>query len=205
MKNIRRETQIWLQIISFVVIWAVVLYLTDTGFSINVEALKKLPEVVTLYTLLYLGFAKWGWRWRVFQGWLVPFPDLEGTWEGTVQTTWQDASGSMMPATTVFLVIKQSYSSVSCVMHSKESISHSNAAMISEDENSGLKKLSYNYTNTPRVMVRDRSVVHDGAAILRIINDGARALEGEYWTNRKSTGEINVRFKTRSLMQAFPD
>lgn len=27
---------------------------------------------------------KWMWKWSIFQGWLVPFPCLEGEWEGHI-------------------------------------------------------------------------------------------------------------------------
>ena len=41
-----------------------------------------------------IGFClnKWMWKWSIFNGWLVPFPCLEGEWEGEMQL--EDGSGS---------------------------------------------------------------------------------------------------------------
>jgi len=83
-------------------------------------------------------------------------------------------------------------------------MSVSNAASLTEDSGSGIKKLSYNYTNKPGASVRDRSAMHDGAAILRIINDPERKLTGGYWTDRKSTGEMSFTFRSKKLLESFP-
>ena len=58
MRNIKEEALLWVRLISFVVIWAAILYVTRTGLSINWEALKKLPGVVTVYVILAFAFTK---------------------------------------------------------------------------------------------------------------------------------------------------
>src|SRR5258708_38491661 len=62
MRNIKHEILLWVHIISIVLIWAAILYLTGTGLAINWEALKKLPDVVTVYVILSVIFTKWLWR-----------------------------------------------------------------------------------------------------------------------------------------------
>jgi hypothetical protein len=206
MKNVRNEIAVWIQLGSFVVMWAIVLYVSGVELRINWEALKKIPEVIALYSILHLFFTSWAWRLRMFQGWLVPFPDLQGTWEGTLKSTWQDpATGKVIPPMPVTLVIRQSFSSIGCVMHSRESTSYSNAGQISRDDDSGILRLSYSYTNRPKATIRDRSAIHDGASILRIIMRLQPSLEGEYWTSRKTTGDISLKFKSRHLAGGFSD
>ena len=90
-------------------------------------------------------------------------------------------------------------------MHTKESSSFSMAASFHIDDDSDAKSISYVYTNTPRVSVRDRSVVHDGAAVLRVITATELRLEGEYWTNRKSTGEMNLTRSSTKLVDGFQE
>jgi hypothetical protein len=51
--------------------------------------------------------------------------------------------------------------------------------------------------------MRDRSTIHDGASILRIISEPQRALEGEYWTNRRTTGELSLSFKSARWWRRF--
>jgi hypothetical protein len=116
MKNIRQEAITWLQLITFVAIWIVLILISTRELSINWEVVKLLPEVVTIYTIMYLIFTKWGWRLPFLQGWLVPFPNLEGTWQGTLQTTWQNPeTGTTPPPIPIVLVIKQSFETISCV------------------------------------------------------------------------------------------
>src|SRR5258708_15018435 len=94
--------------------------------KITWDAFKLLPEVVTIYTILYLIFVIWVWRIPFLQRWLVTFPDLQGTWQGTLQTTWHyPDTDKKPPAIPVILVVKQSFTSISCVMYTQESISYS--------------------------------------------------------------------------------
>src|SRR6266516_2772991 len=147
MKNIRQEVITWIQLIAFVAIWIILILVSTRELSISWESVKLLPEVVTIYTILYLIFVKWGWRLPLLQGWLVPFPDLEGSWQGTLQTTWQNPeTGATPPPIPMVLVIKQSFNMISCVLYTKESSSYSSAALLSEEDDSGIKRLSYVYT-----------------------------------------------------------
>lgn len=198
MKNINQKAGVWLQLITFVAIWVAVLYFTNTELLINWASIKKLPHVVTVYMALYFIFTKWAWRFRLFQGWLVPFPDLQGTWEGQILTTWQDPErGVIPPPISGTLVIRQSFDVINCILYTGESESHSNAALLATDGETGITRLSFNYTNRPRVSVRDRSGIHDGAALLRILTGSSLELQGEYWTTRKTTGEMRFVFKSR--------
>jgi hypothetical protein len=205
MKNIKQEVVTWIQLITFIAIWVLLILLSTRALSISWEAVKLLPEVVTIYTILYLLFVKWAWRLSFLQGWLVPFPDLEGTWQGTLQTTWQNPETAATPLPIpLILVIKQSFETISCVLYTKESSSYSTAALLSEEDDSGIKRLSYVYTNTPELTARGRSPIHDGAAILKIITAPERTLQGEYWTNRKTTGTISLTFRSKKLFESFP-
>jgi SMODS-associating 2TM, beta-strand rich effector domain len=180
MMNVREEALGWVRIAILVSIWAAVLYISKTGLAISWDAVKQLPAVVTVYTLLSYIFTKWLWRLPLLQGWLVPFPDLEGTWQGEVRSTWRDPkSDQQLPPLPVILTIKQSFLSISCAMHAIESDSYSTAAQISQDDD-GTLRLSFNYTNRPKATVRDRIAIHDGAAILKIVGRRRRTLEGEY-------------------------
>jgi hypothetical protein len=133
-------------------------------------------------------------------------PDLQGTWEGELQSTWENPqTKQVIPPIAVILVIRQTFSSASCTIFTKESESYSRAAQIAVDEESGLISLSYNYTNRSRVRVRGRSPIHDGAAHLNVVTVPSRMLEGEYWTSRCTTGEIKLRFRTRQLFESFPE
>ena len=111
MKNIREDLAIWIQLVLSLIIWFTLQVIFVHELTINVETLKLLPEVVTLYAAIYLLFVKWLWRLPFLRGWLVPLPDLQGTWEGTLHT---EEISDPIPA---ILVIKQTFDTISCVMY----------------------------------------------------------------------------------------
>ena len=115
MKNIRQELALWVQAAVFIGLWLLLLYVSGAKSPLSVESLSKIPDVVFIYSILYLIFTRWLWRWRLFRGWLIPFPDLQGTWKGTVTTTWMEPATNKSPdGVPIVLVIKQTFSSLSC-------------------------------------------------------------------------------------------
>jgi hypothetical protein len=206
MKNIRHEIALWVQAVIFIGLWLLLVYVSNARPAVTLDALAKIPDVVFIYGIMYLIFTRWLWRLRMFRGWLIPFPDLQGTWKGTITSTWVDPTTNRSPdPIPVVLVIKQTFSTLTCAMHTRESSSFSTAASFHVDEDSESKSISYVYTNTPRVSVRDRSVVHDGATTLRVITAPEVRLEGEYWTNRKSTGEMSLTRTSIRLADGFEE
>jgi hypothetical protein len=208
METIKKEAQIWFPLIVILSIWVGILTLTRTPLSISWETVEKLPEVVTVFVVLRFVFTKWLWRWRGFsyKSWLVQFPDLEGTWEGELQSTWENPkTGQREPPIKAFLVIRQTFSTISCTMFTKEMVSFSRAAQLLKDETADAIALSFNYTSTPKAVIRERSAVHDGAADLRVVRVPQRVLEGQYWTGRCTTGDVRLRFHSEELLEAFPD
>lgn len=204
MKNIREEALQWVRVGILVAIWVALLHLSKTGLVISWDAVKQLPAVVTLYALLSYIFTRWLWRVPLFQGWLVPFPDLQGTWQGEIRSTWRNQkTGRELPPIPAILVVRQSFLSINCAMHTQESDSYSRAAQISEEDD-GTLRLSFNYTNRPKPTVRDRIAIHDGAATLRIVGGHRHTLEGEYWTSRRTTGGLSFKFRSRELLEEIP-
>jgi uncharacterized membrane protein len=204
MNNVKKEVFLWVCIVLMLLIWVAVLQVTGTPLAINWEAIKKLPDVVTIFVIVSFVFTKWLWRWRIFRDWLVRFPDLEGTWEGDLQSTWiNPATKQGIPSLRMILVIRQTFSSISCTMFTKESESYSRAAQIAVEEETGSISLSYNYTNRSKATIRHRSPIHDGAAHLKIVTVPSRMLEGEYWTGRCTTGQMKLHFSSRKLLESF--
>jgi hypothetical protein len=150
-------------------------------------------------------FVTQAWRWRIFRGWLVPFPDLNGTWQGTIQTTWSDPQTGAIPGPIpAVLTIKQSFIRLSCVMRTAEMTSRSCFADFWLDGDEQIKMLGYSYHSTPIPSVVDRSAPHDGTVVLEIVGSPAKKLKGQYWTSRKTTGEVRMEFKKEELSEEFP-
>jgi hypothetical protein len=200
LKNIRDEAQFWAQAIAFIAAWVIVLGATKTPFQINTEALKLLPETVTVYACFHLLFVKWLWKIPLLRGWLVPLPNLTGTWKGTHTSTWRGGSDGSATTRDITLVIRQRFSSISCVLYTAESSSESDAAMLKDGGETEIPILSYNYQNTPKMSVRQRSNVHLGAAVMRLHTSSKEwILRGEYWTNRHTAGDMELKYVSRKF------
>lgn len=198
-KNLRREVFLWVNVLLIAALWTAAIVFFSPTPKVGWHAIKLLPEVVTAYSIIALLFSKFAWRWGVFAGWLVPFPDLEGTWRGIVAPVAADVQ-EPIPAT---LVIRQDFSSIRCTVFTAESVSKSITAGFEQIEDTEGVRLTYVYFNRPRVVVRDRSAMHDGAAFLSYSPAPLKELTGEYWTSRKTTGELRFSFESRQLKTDF--
>jgi len=168
------------------------------------DLLKLVPFVVSADLLAYFIFRTWIWRWNILQGWLVPFPDLNGTWQGWLQTTWKDDHGNIPGPIPVILTIKQSFTQISCSMRTAEMVSHSFLEGFCIDRENQIRRLCYSYTSKPKTTLRDRSTPHDGTILLDIIGKPVSKLEGEYWTERKTTGTVTLSFRIINLLDELP-
>src|SRR5712691_9800093 len=97
MKNIKAERLIGIIIFSSAAVWLASAWIGSVSFANVWAMIKLLPNVVTVDVLLFGIFAKWAWKWRCLQGWLVPFPNLNGSWTGTI-TPREDENVRLIPA-----------------------------------------------------------------------------------------------------------
>jgi hypothetical protein len=121
-----------------------------------------------------------------------------------LKSDWVDPeTGKGVDPIAVVLVIRQTFRQVKCTLMTRESTSYSITADINQSHGGDDLFLAYNYTNRPRATIRERSAIHDGAAILKIIKHPKACLEGEYWTSRKTRGDIKVKFVSKELVEQF--
>ena len=187
---------------------AIVLFLAALvqGFALRnfLDVLRLIPIVATADGIAYFVFTVWLWRWKLFQGWLIPFPDLNGTWQGHIQTNWRDAEGKTPGPIPTILTIKQSFGRMSCVMRTGEIESHSYLEGFCIDKDAQVRRLCYSYTSRPKASLRERSTPHDGTMLFNIIGKPVHKLEGEYWTQRQTSGTVTVTFRINELLDEMP-
>jgi hypothetical protein len=176
------------------------------GFDLRnfLDVIQLIPIVATVDCIAYFVFTAWLWRWNPLQGWLIPFPDLNGTWQGHIQTTWKDAKGQVPDPIPTILTIKQSFGRMSCVMRTEEMESNSYLEGFCIDKAAQVRRLCYSYTSRPKVTLRGRSTPHDGSILFNIIGTPVQKLEGEYWTQRQTTGTVTLTFRTNELLDEMP-
>lgn len=206
MKYLNTKLYIWtLVLISITYYLLIFLYITDTSTNITITSyLKPIPIVVTLDTLTIYIFVKWLWKWNKLYPWLVPFPNLNGTWRGFLKSNWVCPETNKNPEKIpTILTINQSFTHVSCVMRTGEMCSESFSAEICIDPLSKKIDLVYSYKSTPNADIRHRSQLHFGTVKLDIVGENKK-LVGEYWTSRETTGFIDLEFWKNKKFDKYP-
>lgn len=146
---------------------------------------SDLSSSVSITAIIAFAFERRFWKLPIFQGWLVPFPSLAGNWKGTINYKWNNVDNNK----DINLTIRQTFLRIQIIVETDESISRSICGSFDIERMRGRQYLIYSYLNEPKAMVRDRSQIHYGTAMLEF-NDRGDSLKGSYWTDRKSVGDI---------------
>lgn len=162
---------------------AVVLYGAKAEFSF----FKPLSLVTTVLTVALVAFDRLLWRLP----WLSKLhgvPNLNGTWIGHVDSLRLTPEDSKKTPIRGAIVVRQTYTSLYVRMFTAEQTSVSVAAGL-ESEADGRVVMNYLYRSEPQLSVQDRSRIHYGGARCALIGE-ANELDGSYWTDRNSKGEL---------------
>lgn len=206
MRNVTLKSSIYILVGISAVAWFSLAYFNGLDLSKIKDFLGLIPKVVSIDLLLVAIFVKWGWKIKIFRGWLVPFPDLNGSWVGFIYSDWKNPETGEKPSPIpVLLTINQSFFHISCLMHTgeMESSSYSEGFLIDADRQ--IKNLAYSYTSKPRLSLNERSIPHDGTAVLKIIESPKKKLVGRYWTERLTKGEIILEYRSKTLLEELPE
>lgn len=174
-------------VFSFLIILAILYFVNGLFFYAFLDVWGLISTSVTITTLLVVFFVTYAWKWRLFQGWLVPFPDLNGKWEGKIKSNYTDTGTSRK----VEVQIKQNFLYIVVKLTSKESISTNFCGSFNIDKDRDVKQLIYSYFNEPDSNIRERSPLHYGTTKLDISKDNM-SMTGEYWTTRSTRGSIKL-------------
>ena len=149
---------------------------------------SDLSSSISITAIIAFAFEKWLWKLSIFQGWLVPFPSLAGKWQGTINYSWNDKENNK----DIHLTIHQTFLWIQIIIETDESKSRSICGSFDIEKMRGRQHLIYSYRNEPNATVRDRSQIHYGTAMLEF-NDSGDTLNGTYWTDRKSVGDMSLK------------
>lgn len=172
------------------IIYATIFFLTQNLDSIDFhKAITHVSTTISINIILWMIFISWGWKLKIFYPWLVPFPNLSGDWEGTIRSNWKEKELEPIP---IEVSITQNFFNVQVRIKTKESRSYSIGASFDIDNERGFQQLFYTYLNKPKAGVRVRSEIHYGSTILNFDGFKVTNMDGEYWTDRETTGEITL-------------
>lgn len=190
-----------------VLVWAIaglwVLSLALDGTQVSTGLFKPCSTIVTVLGLLLLAFDKWLWRFRLLHPWFVDRPYIRGTWKGRLTSQWIDPkTNHPLGPIDAYLVVRQTFSSIHLRLITRQSSSESFANNIPKEPD-GVYKIASIYRNTPKIANRVISEIHHGGVILQVLGDPVHALEGHYWTDRGTLGELRFVEKSEKLYFDF--
>jgi hypothetical protein len=173
------------------------------GDEVQVGWLKYYAVAVLAVTVAYSAWENFLWRTVIAQRIPGVPRSVRGTWRGTLTSLWEDsATGRAPDPKTVYLVVRQSASSAHVTLFSDETTSRSSLAKLTET--GGGASLDYLYLDIPRPALRRRSSIHHGSGSLQVVGRPARSMNGCYWTDRESKGEVQFTVRCRGLAEDYP-
>jgi SMODS-associating 2TM, beta-strand rich effector domain len=145
-------------------------------------------SVAVLFSAAYRVFL---WRWRLVRE-FTGMPLLDGTWRGTLLSSYADTVDEAATPIPVALLITQTWSSVVVTLFTAESSSVSRTAELVRLADRRWS-LTWFYENIPRPSLRGRSERHRGMAEATIsVEKNATVLLVEYFTDRLTAGEMRL-------------
>ena len=179
-------------IIILAIITSVIIYLfKPQGDDFSIEKLLSIiSAVISINTLIWGLFCKWLWKSCIFYNWFVLSPDLSGNWNCELKPNCNERKFDSIPAK---IKIKQSFFNILIEIKTNESSSISVSESFDIDKDRGYQRLVYSYVNTPKMNVRKGSPMHYGTAILEFDGFYVEEMEGQYWTDRETTGVVSLK------------
>lgn len=196
-----RPSRVFIQAIVLVVAGVYLLAFLIQGLP-TAELFAPIGAASSAAGLLVLAFDHFLWRFPKIGRTLSKRPNLRGTWRGHLASNWIDPETEKGVDPEVYLVVRQTFWSVTANLITKESKSCSTTATI-EDDGCGQHQLVAQYRNTPRASVRERSEVHHGSFKLDIAGEPVEQMEGYYWTDRMTRGELDFDRHSPKFVESY--
>lgn len=187
---------IWALTIVGAAVYVVFLLWELDGQELTTQTLlSPLPRVVAVVVFAWFLFERFVWRIPLLHPWLVPVPDLNGTWGGTLKSNFAGSHAQIE----AFLVVRQTLTTLRASLFTSSSVSTIISGRIVPTPE-GSQLLVSVYSASARLLEQPTNRAHRGAMVLSAHTSPARSLSGDYWTDRGTAGELE--FKSHSPRQA---
>jgi SMODS-associating 2TM, beta-strand rich effector domain len=190
-------SQRWVRIVIALAaaVWAGIVI--TSGGKLKSSWINALGIAASVVVLLLLAFDRWMWRWPGFHQ-LLRRPVLHGTWRVEVRTSFEARREEVIRA---YVVIRQTYSTVRVNALFDRSRSNSlSADLIVEN---GVWTLFYIFRSEKGALARDDNPPARGGARLVVALAPHTHLEGDYWTEQGTRGQIASVGYTAKLFDTY--
>lgn len=177
-------------------VYAVVLYLV--GIRLEQGVRQGLAYLPAFAAVLLIAWDLWIWRWP-FIWRATSRPRVDGLW--AVQLSPAEAShispGGNRGPIDAYVVVKQTYWTIAVRQFTAESASISRSYFWDAANGTGTDWLTFIYDNTPAQRYQRRSQRHLGACSLHPGNRRPTEMEGMYFTDRYTKGDLTMSLISR--------
>ena len=185
------------------------LVLVAQGAQVSSAYWAPFGTVVSFLVVLGAVFEFLFWRLPWLHGWFVKRPNLRGTWRVELQSDRIDpTTNAGVPLIVCYMGVVQTLSTLQMHLMTPESESWFIAESIRESPSAVGYQISGVYTNRPQTHLRGyRSEMHLGGLLLETHGPANRpnTLTGEYWTDRKTKGEMTFTGRQTTVFTRFKD
>jgi len=183
------------------IVWMVLLIID--GVAVKLSWLRYLFHATSAVFLLVGAFDMWLWRLPILRKWFVGLPDIRGTWQVVIQSAWRDPeTNEVTDPIEGYMAVRQRLSSLSMRLMTNESSSGLITSKIARWPDKEFR-IAAIYQNQPDILVQDRSRIHHGAFLLHVAGYPPSALNGEYWTDRTTIGQLRTTDHRRKIFHDF--
>ncbi|HEV7566377.1 MAG TPA: hypothetical protein VGO31_10495 [Microbacteriaceae bacterium] len=170
-----------------------------TGGGVSIAYIKAFVTASGIVTVVVLLFDAWGWRQPGLRR-LTRRPVLHGTWRAHLRTNFAERAGEEIEC---YIVVRQTYSRISVRMLFDRSRSASMSGdLVFED---GACTLYYLFRTEASALHREGNPPARGGAVLAIARKPRMTLEGDYWTERDTRGDVRTLGHTSNLYDTYQD
>ena len=175
-------------------LWLALAFVLDA--PVDKTWLKYLGGIASVVVGLMLIFDRCAWRWLPVS--VTKRPNLRGTWKAQLHYQWPDRPTKTKDC---FVVIRQTYSTVSVDMHFDISDSHSRSAALVETN--GRHSLWWSYLSVAHSLEQEGNPPHRGGTELVISLKPRLSLAGDYWTERKTRGRVTTAGRSKHFYDDY--
>ena len=182
--------------------WLCVAYITGLPKTWWGATKPFLSAISVAATMVFI-YDKFAWKWSFFHGIITQQPNLSGVWKVQLNSTWVNPKTDLQTDPIYgYAQIDQTASTFSIRIYTVKSHSLSKAYSFRLEQS--VYVLSVVYENRPNMNEREKgSPLHLGAVTYNIRGMNPKAFQGEYWTERKTTGTIILSEKRIGEINSF--
>jgi len=176
-------------------------YLFIANISLELtNVFRALSSGLSFTTIFWVFYFSYGWKIPILKE-IFYRPNINGTWSGTLESDWKDELGNGISPKEFHIVIRQSFLRIHFTTLTDEFIGISYSETFTLEKEQGVKNIAYLFRKDTTQNHYDTT--QEGATELKLIEGRQMLLQGKYWSNRKTNGNIAVKHISKKHVDSF--